>query len=77
MQLIIKIRQGELIPAWYGIAYYSFHEDCAYATFIPFNIIYAIVRSIYIFMRVGGVSVRQNSRESYWQGLLKGKNDKG
>jgi hypothetical protein len=75
MIFVKRLKEGEMLPAWYGVAFYDFACGRCVAVPIPFNVIYALLRNIYIYIRVSGRAVHCNPREAYWQGYQEGKKD--
>ena len=69
MKFFHKIGEGEIIPAWYGLAWREMSSYGAMCMPIPFNIIAAMLRSIYIFLKYGYKPVPQNPRDAYHQGI--------
>jgi hypothetical protein len=75
MIFVKRLKEGEMLPAWYGVAFYDYACGRCVAVPIPFNVIYAYLRLIYIYIRVGMKAVSNNPREAYWQGYTEGKKD--
>ena len=69
MSFIKHVKQGEIIPAWYGLSWHSYERNEALCIVMPFNIIASVFRSIYIWMRHGYKPVHSNPRDAYHQGL--------
>lgn len=69
---IKEIGRGEMIPAWYGVAWTKFTTDSAVCMPIPLNLFFAFIRAVYIFVRAGYKVVPSNSRDAYVQGVSDG-----
>jgi hypothetical protein len=65
---------GQIIPAWYGIAYYDYLAYRAICYPMPLNIVVRVFRDITVWMRVGFASVDIRPRDAYLQGLKEGRN---
>lgn len=73
MKIEKEVRQGEIIPGWYGVAWVRWEDDAAICYPMPLNLLVAAVRAIAIWMRHGYRAVPYNTREAYAQGLRDGK----
>lgn len=51
--LALKITEGSVIPRGYGIAWWNYHEATAVVMPIPFNIVAALGRRFYHYLRSG------------------------
>lgn len=72
MKIVKEIRHGELLPPWYGVAWRRFDVDTATCLPVPINLIAAIVRSCYYFIKHGHMAVSCNPRDAYEQGFHDG-----
>ena len=72
MKIAKEVRQGEVIPEWYGVAWVRWEVDAAICYPMPLNVLFAAVRAIAIWMRHGYRAVPYNARDAYAQGLRDG-----
>ena len=70
------IKMGQMLPAYYGIAWHQFDRDIAVCLPVPLNLVVAILRNIYSFIKFGHIRVFANQRDAYRQGYSDGKNAK-
>lgn len=68
-----EVREGEIIPAWYGVAWTRWEVNSAICYPMPLNLIVAAVRAVVIWMRYGYMAMPRHSRDAYAQGLRDGK----
>ena len=63
MNIKREIREGDLIPAWYGIAWTEYREGILFASClpIPFNLVIGWARRLYLWAKHGGSGFRQFS----------------
>lgn len=73
MRLAKEVHEGEIIPAWYGVAWVRFEVNAAVCYPMPLNLLVAAVRAFAIWMRYGYRAVPCNSRDAYAQGLRDGR----
>lgn len=81
------IKDGEIIPFWYGYAYYDFNRDCAAYCPVPINFLVAGARWLgRKWWEFKGLSRKFNStqdaysrgkHDGYWEGYDAGLNDYG
>jgi flagellar biosynthesis/type III secretory pathway protein FliH len=64
-----QVRQGEMMPRFYGLAYYEFHRDEQVAYLIPFNLIVRWARDLAWLVKRGKKSALS---ESYERGYREG-----
>lgn len=69
MKIAKEVHNGEIIPAWYGVAWVRLEVDAAICYPMPLNLLIAVVRSIAIWMRHGYRAVPYSARDAYAQGL--------
>lgn len=77
MKIVKRINKGEMLPPFYGVAWQDWYGDVAVCLPVPLNLIAAIGRSIWIFMRHGHRHVPMSPRDAYYQGkndALRGNN---
>lgn len=73
MNIIKKIRPGEMLPAWYGIAWREWDQDMTVCLPLGLNLICALARNLYYMVKLGGLPVPINPRDAYAQGLRDGR----
>lgn len=73
MKISKEVREGELLPAWYGVAWRRWDANTAICYPVPLNVLCAWCRGVLIWLKHGGRIVPSNSREAYAQGLRDGK----
>jgi hypothetical protein len=73
MNIVKKVRQGEMLPAWYGCAWREWEMDRMVCLPIGLNVLCALMRRIYHLVKMGGISVPVDPRDAYAQGLRDGK----
>ena len=67
------LQQGERSAPWHGAAYYD-HMHRRWVTYpIPLNLIVAVVRRTYLWMRCPPWLNSNDSRDAYRQGYLDGR----
>ena len=69
----IAVYQGDLMPAYYGFAYRDINGDFAVFYPVPLNLIVAMWRSFYAFLRCGGIAMSPDPRQAYRQGFEAGR----
>lgn len=72
MKFIKEIFEGELIPAWYGLAWRKWQTNSTVCLPVPLNIVAALVRAIWIWAKHGARAVPINPRDAYAQGRKDG-----
>lgn len=73
MRIAKEVRQCEIIPAWYGVAWLRWDAGIAVCYPMPLNLILAAARAVLIWMRHGYRAIPCNARDAYAQGLREGK----
>ena len=73
MKFIHIVGEGEMIPAWYGAAWRDLPTFNTICMPVPFNILAAIVRGTYYWLRFGYRCVPQSPRDAYHQGFKDGR----
>lgn len=68
-----RLKEGETIPRWYGIAWVSYNTSEATCMPIPFNLLVAAARAIYVWIRWGYRTVPGSTRDAYGQGYMDGR----
>jgi len=68
MKIMKEVREGEIITAWYGVAWNEWQSKIAICYPMPLNMLVAAVRVIVIWMRAGYRAVPVNPRDAYLQG---------
>ncbi|MDQ0084568.1 hypothetical protein J2W35_004937 [Variovorax boronicumulans] len=61
MSIKKEIRNGALIPAWYGIAWIEWHEGhhTGHCLPIPLNLVAGATRCVFLWAKHGGTGFRQ------------------
>jgi|GEM_PF-6171247 hypothetical protein len=62
------VREGELMPRFYGIAWRNYFRREAVCFPVPLNVILAFARQAYLWIRLGHVEVSSDPRSAYEQG---------
>lgn len=65
----IRIRDGQVIPKWYGLAWVEWESNEAVCMPLGLNLLAALTRSALATIRHAGTAVRRNPRDAYAQGL--------
>lgn len=73
MRVRKEIGRGEMIPAWYGVAWVDFMRDVGVCYPIPLNLIAAVLRGLWIWAMHGYRAVPIDSRDAYAQGFADGR----
>jgi len=68
-----KITNGELIPPFYGVAWFDWQGNHAVCLPLGINVVAALGRALYFSVKHAGRLVMQNPRDAYAQGLLDGR----
>lgn len=68
----IEIYQGQMIPAWYGIAWHRFDRDAVVCFPMPLNVVASVLRSIWIWFKWGHIPAHSSVRDAYDQGIQDG-----
>lgn len=68
MQIVKIVKQGEQIPAWYGVAWVHFMRHESTCLPLPVNLVAAFFRFIYIWMRHGWKDIPVSPLDAYYQG---------
>ena len=69
MKIAKEVREGEMLPAWYGLARRRWDSNTAICYPIPLNVLYAWGYALLVWLKHGGRWVPVNPREAYAQGL--------
>lgn len=67
------ITEGQLLPAWYGIAWRDFYRNTAVCYPVPLNLIAAVGRAAGMFAKHGARTVHSDPRAAYDQGFKAGR----
>lgn len=76
MKFIKKVSQGDLLPPFYGVAWYDYMRGRCVCLPVGLNLIAAAARAAWIFIKHGGRQLPMDPRAAYEQGLQDGKNRK-
>ena len=66
------IKPGQMIPAWYGIAWQNFDSRSAVCYPIPINVAMAAGRAFWYWLRYGYKPVPLDPRDAFVQGVKEG-----
>ncbi|WP_291015308.1 hypothetical protein [Hydrogenophaga sp.] len=66
------IKPGQMIPAWYGIAWQNFDSRTAVCYPVPINVIVATGRAFWLWLRYGYKPVPIDPRDAFVQGVSEG-----
>jgi hypothetical protein len=69
MKLLIKVPQGGLLPKYYGVAWADWRSRDAYCLPIGLNLIGAMVRAAYLWLRTAVYEVPLDPRAAFEAGL--------
>lgn len=65
MKVLKRIEQGELIPAWHGVAYFDFASLKCVVAPLPLNIVIGLARAAYTTLRFAHRAVADSQRAAY------------
>lgn len=68
MQLILRVRNHEKLPPWYGKAWYDYFRCQTVCLPVPLNLLAAWSRALWVWLTVGGASVDCNPRAAFFEG---------
>ena len=74
--LVKRIREGEMIPSWYGVAWDDWMRREAVCLPFGVNIVAQFARAVYFEVKHGNRAMRNNVRAAYDQGYADGKRSK-
>ncbi len=57
-----------MIPPFYGVAWVCYNQDAAYCAPIPLNILFGMLRSVWICLKCGWIRMPMSPRDAYNQG---------
>ena len=77
MGIVKEVRAGEIIPAWYGVAWTRWEVNSAICYPMPLNLIVAAARAVVIWMSYGYMAMPRHSRDAYAQGIRDGSGARG
>lgn len=67
-----EIQEGGMAPAWYGVAWRDHNRRSVICYPIVLNIIVSFLRSVYISIRFGNMTISCDPRDAYQQGFRNG-----
>lgn len=67
-RLVRRVREDEIIPALYGVAWQDWRARTVVVMPIPVNVVAGLLRSAWIFLRWGWRAVPACPRDAYAQG---------
>lgn len=68
MKIIKTVRENELLPRFYGVAWRSFNSPSIFCLPVPLNLIVGVLRSMWMFCKHGSRRIYMNPRAAYDQG---------
>lgn len=71
--IVKRINEGQMLPAFYGIAWYEDYRREAVCLPIPLNLVATIGREIWFALRGGFRATHLNPRAAYAQGFRDGR----
>ena len=71
--MIKKITNGEIIPRFYGVAWFRWQTGEAVCPPLGLNVLCALTRTVYFSIKHAGCIVRSNPRDAYAQGVRDGR----
>jgi hypothetical protein len=71
--LVRECREGQVMPPYWGVAWCQFDQGVAYLMPVPLNVVAAVGRSAYDFLRHGHQRITASPRSAWRQGLLEGR----
>jgi hypothetical protein len=71
--MIKRIRQGDLLPLYYGTAWIEHQNYEVVCLPLGINVIAAVARSLYFSIRFAHLMVYSNPRDAYMQGVRDGR----
>jgi hypothetical protein len=72
MKLQKRIQHGQVIPFFYGIAWKDWVSNEAVCYPVPVNMLVAVSRSFFIWMKHGFLTRACDGREAFNQGMVEG-----
>lgn len=73
--LMKHVSNGELLPRFYGVAWFDWRGDHAVCLPLGLNVLAALGRTVYFSIKHAGKTVMANPRDAYAQGLRVGRAD--
>ncbi len=74
--MIKRIKQGAIVPAWYGVAWREWDSHEAVCLPVGLNAIVAVTRWAWFGIRFAGVALPDRERDAYAQGYRDGRKAK-
>ena len=72
-KLIKRVRPGEMLPPFYGIAWRDYSTYEAVCLPVPLNLIVWVGRNVWAFCKQGAKALPESPREAYEQGVRDGR----
>lgn len=72
MKLIIRVGENEVVPAWYGVAWFDFIRWGAVATPLPLVPFFIVGRWLWSALRTASTDVARDPRTAYLDGYEAG-----
>jgi hypothetical protein len=73
MSFVKRISQGQIIPAWYGVAWKDWQRDQTVCLPLGLNLLASMCRGLYFTLKLGAREIVMDPRAAYAQGLRDGK----
>jgi len=73
MNIRKTVNPGELLPAWYGVAWIDYMRNQAVCYPVPLNLLAALVRCVYMFAKHGARWLSHDPRGAYHPGFEAGR----
>lgn len=72
MTLIIRVAEDQVVPAWYGVAWFDFSTNHAHAAPLPLVLPIVIGRWLWSSLRLAARDVARDPRTAYLEGYEAG-----
>jgi hypothetical protein len=70
-----RVMRNEMLPPFYGVAWWADYHNVAVCFPVPLNLLAAVGRAVWIFARYGAMSLPSSPREAYRRGWNDAKDD--
>lgn len=72
MRFVVRVRNGELIPPFHGVAWVELIANQAVCLPVPFNVVAGLLRSMWLWLRGGWRPVPVDPRHAFREGYVIG-----
>ncbi|HEX8885956.1 MAG TPA: hypothetical protein VF797_15820 [Noviherbaspirillum sp.] len=69
MKILKRIGQGEMLPPFYGVAWVDFMSRMTICLPVPLNVIAALLRTLWLFLKHGWRAIPVDPRAAYDAGM--------